>query len=303
MSILDAIERVEHQQLRRFVAPIPTVGKRTRVFSLQDDIPRWFTVDNSQAGWWTIDPILGGALDGAVILHRALEKHRLEYLQQLPSFNVLPIFPVDDKAKTWLVTPYNLADAGQRGWNEYEPRLMYLADGAILPLQTVTVRQMGSTLLFDRVSTIHGAEWLGRSYRAGVERGDTLDYDKCPHKSYALAVRILADRMVEIRRKRLEREQAEKLQSFEGRMQFHLEFMGAKLEEWNEGLTGYNVRWSIDGEEYRMTIDDKMHINAAGICLAGTDLEHNLSTIVDVMQQFASNTPRRNTGWDNDEDD
>ena len=238
----------------------------------------------------------------ALILHRALAKHRLQYLAQLTPFTVLALFPVDEGS--WLCTPYNLADAAQKGWKNGEPRVLCLVEGTLKPLQAVRGRLIGEALLYDGVATIGGAEARAGVFRGILETGLPLASAKgTGHIAQRHAANIIYDRSIELKRLRAERELLERRSTVEGRMRHQLEFMGATLEEWKEGLSGYTVRWSIDDQEYRMSIDEHMHVRAAGICLAGTDLEHNLSTIVEVMQQHGLSAPRRPLADENDDED
>ena len=68
-------------------------------------------------------------------------------------------------------------------------------------------------------------------------------------------------------------------------MSWHLAFVGAEFLGWHEAGEGYEVRWRHGGHEYRTRLRQDLQVESADICLDGTDLRHNLSSIVAVMEE------------------
>ncbi len=257
MSLLDAFERVVDHVPVEFVAPVPD-AETVSVFSLQGGVPYWFELHDPTPGWWHVIP----SSKSRAGLGDAVEvSERLNYLWQLEKFAVLTLFPVS--ATTWLVVPFNEADAMQRGWQNSGPRLMYLVAGSLSGCDVVKARNMAGILLYD--CPLHLYQYL-------------------PVSRELFAKRIIEGHLIEMRKRRAELEAEERKASVEDRARWQLGFMGATLLDWRELGSSYEVTWEHEGATWTMPLTRDLRIESAGICLAGTDGQHNLSSIVEIMQ-------------------
>lgn len=261
------IDRISHHKPRNFIAPVMT--KRAKLFVIQDDIPYWFVAQTDQPGWYYLEPRVkvgkgrGEIRASARVLREAEPHEYINYLRVLPSFFVIALFPIN--TSTWLVMPYNISDGEQRGWENGVPRPMYLVQENISALDIVKARVLTGSLIFDRLSSILGA--------------DT--------KETQIAQSIYDRRLQIVREQEAQQERANKLKTERGRLEESLAFMGAELKDWTRELDGYIVRWELDGQVYRMQVDPNLRVTSAGVCLDGTDDWHSLSSVVDVMKERA----------------
>lgn len=257
MSLRKALERVLAHEPSEFLAPVPD-AQAVRLFSLQNGIPYWFELRNPEPGWWYVVP---ETESDARLGNRAMPYEKLDYLIQLPRFYVITAFRITHH--TWLVVPFNPSDAAQRGWKNNYPRQMHLVRHDLDPHQIVEARDMAGCLLYGNIA---------------------LRFD-APLSQHALIQNLVDERNKEIERRRIEQERLAKMQTLEGQMQLRLDFMGARLESWQEIGDGYEVKWSFNGVTHTATIARNLRIEAAGVCMQGTEQRHNLTSIVAVMEE------------------
>lgn len=280
MNLLDVARRVAERQPEPFVAPILAAPK-SRVFTVQDGVPFefWVEVGGAEVGWRTVKP---WDRERARVGPRAQPWQRVMYLNALPSFYVIALYPVGERA--WLCTPYNAADAAQRGWKDGRPRPLHLVS-ELMTFDVVVARSMAGVLLYDwhnmRLNVGPTVQFYRRNFHAGVPptRMSMLTRD------FRNAYEIAWDRAQRVAQAERERQLAERRVTVRGRAEEHLGFMGANLLAWDENDAGYRVRWSYGGREFSMDVRQDMQIASAGVCLDGTDQQHNLSSIVQVMAQ------------------
>ncbi len=263
--VKDLINRVADHKPRHFIAPV--MSRKAKLFVIQDGIPYWFYAEVDYPSWYYLMPRKTGGLAGRFFADpkRQANPHEyIDYLGALPVFQAIALFPISDTV--WLVMPYNIADAEQRGWPEGAPRSMHLTMDNISSMDVITSRLLAPrTLIFDHLFDLPIAR-----------------------REMKIARDIFDRRLEAIRKQEALTARANKLQTEEGRLTESLKFMGADLQEWTREIDGYVVRWSIDGQVYRTQIDTNMRVVSAGVCLNGTDDWHSLSSVVQVMQERAS---------------
>ena len=258
MSLLKALDRVAEHVPTKFIAPIPDANV-VQVVSIQDGIPYWFSLHDPQPGWWVVEPT---SKSDAKLLAQALPADWIRYLDQLPSFHVITLFPVSES--TWMVMPYNAADAAQRGWANACPRPMHLVDESLNSLQVACACALGNTLLYDMLDM----RGLGNT------------------PEFVTAANIVQEHQNEMYRRELEKVKAQKKRSVGDEIRHQLEFSGAKLLDWtDQGYDGYTVTWEHDGATWTMDVARDLTVSSAGICLDGTQQYHDLATIVPVMME------------------
>lgn len=259
--MLDVINRISNHEPQPFIAPVPT-HDTTRVLTVQENIPYWFDVRFSGTGWHYLQPRPHKRSSSYVRAKRTASFiERLQYLEQLPRFHVIALFPTE---VAWVVMPFNISDASQRQWYQGTPMLMYLLEGNIQELQVVHARRLGKILLYDAPAQIRLIEKA---------------------KETEIARSIIDNRIKEIQREIEEQERAKKLQTFEGRIEESLQQSGAALVDWELDTSGkYKVEWTFGEHGYTTIIDNKLRVLSAGVCLDGTDNWHSLNSIVHVME-------------------
>lgn len=269
MSLLDTALSLAGYIPEPFVAPIPTDGN-VDVFTLQNGVPLRFFVRNHKIGWFEFEP----RKDRVVANRQAEIIEIVNYLEALPRFYVIACIPSGEME--WIVVPFNGSDAAQRGWKNAEPRQMYLCNERIEPFDLIVARQLGSILIYDmpdlRLSSLDTINLVNG------QLPNTRDWYN-------------AHRMVEEWTKKAEEEARKnlvktQLEQIDNKLKFLLEFMGASLVSKEKKGKGYEVVWKApDGHTYKMGVGESGRISVAGFCLAGTDSEHNLSSIVQVMEE------------------
>ena len=265
MSLLDTLNRVSNFQPEPFVTPV--WNPHMRILSVQDNIPIWCDVNVRIPGWWNVTP--GSKLGlhyTAATLSPAMPWQQYTFLEQLPQrFYAITLFRV--RENTWLCVPYNAADAAQRYWLNSTPREVYLVNENISQLMCVSVRLFSNVLLYESPA------------RLTAESSPSLQ----------LAQDIVRDREVRLEQRQRELERLEReavaRNSLEGRVQHHLDFMGASVVQLEEEGEGVRVTWEYKGYQHTSRIMRDMSGLSAGICLSGTDREHNLSTLVATIQE------------------
>jgi len=275
MSLLSVLDRVAEHNPEEFVAPVPQANM-VQLFSLQNDIPYRFNLQDPQSGWWKVLP---RSKTDAVLGNQVLAHEKFDYLEQLPRFYVIAVAQVNET--TWLCTPHNLADAEQRGWRNGQPKHIYLTSGNINQFSILVARKLDQILLFEMVN----------SRLITTSRGYGTD-----KKSFLLAQGIIENIREQERQQRLEQERKlheqarlvklEKLRNNAERYAEHqLELSGAKMTNFLQKSGGFEVTWEYDGATFTMPLLENLQVQSAGICLAGTDQRYGLSQIVHVMQQ------------------
>ncbi len=268
MDTLKLLDDISVKKLEPFFAPV--LDWKGKILSIQHNLPYWWNIkiyfmhgDFRPVGWFQFRPDVQTGTVAIIKIDETLKIfRRKQFLSQLKTMNVIALFPIDEI--TWLVSPYNLSDAHQRGWKYGKPRKMHLVNQNITSGKNVVAVEFGNELLYSS---------LGIFPDAGTPRA----------REHANG--IIQARIDEIHKEQQKLERAEKLKTAEGQIGASLEFMGATLKSWSKNLTGYNVRWELNGKSYSMEIDTNMRIDSAGVCLAGTSGWHSLASIVAVMEE------------------
>jgi hypothetical protein len=274
MSLLDIALRFADYKPQPFVAPIPTNGI-VDVFTLQNNVPLRYVIRNQKIGWYEINP---GRRN--MIGREAYMNETEEYLNALPRFYAIVGVPSGENS--WLVFPYNASDAAQRGWKNGEPKQVYLVSEKIEPFDVIVIRNLAGTMLYQGVDYRLGEQVNSENLRGIVANG----YDYPARGSWGNAYTLVSEW-----RKKAEQDafrvrlKTQTLSATE-RMKFMLEFMGASLVSAEKHGQGYVVVWTApDGHTYKMGVKEDGRISVAGFCLNGTDSQHNLSSIVQVMEE------------------
>ena len=185
--------------------------------------------------------------------------------------------------RTWLCIPYNAADAAQRGWANGEPRSLHLIRHAMGPFDVAVARDLAGMLLYEDINTSLHTSPISVEMRRCLARGD-VEFPKAS-PDFRNAYEILSRRRQEVsRQQQLEAIEARQ-QGDEGQVRFDLEFMGASLLALTETGEGYSVTWEFDGCTHTTRVGRDMKVQSAGICLDSTDKQHDLSSIVQVMER------------------
>jgi hypothetical protein len=263
MGITDALERLQRTRLQPelFLAPIPT--RQTNIFTYQNNFPLWFRLTDPAVGWWWFRPYKDKS---SVLVERQAQPFEIQlYLEQLPRFLAVVLYGLDDGKA--VVIPFNVSDANQRGLGN-EPRLVYLANypAALESLSIIVTRRLSNILLYDTTTSYHCV---------GI-----------PKKVFAVARQII-DREQEQRLAEL------KKKTLDGRITSALDFIGAKLTNYREQESAIMVSYEYGDATHSIRIDKDMRVQSAGICLSGTDPDHNLTSIVKVMEES-----RNRSAWD-----
>jgi len=282
MSLLSVLERVAEHTPEPFIAPIPQANT-VDIFSVQSDIPYKFTLQNARSGWWNVLP---RSKIHAGLGTRIWPHEKFSYLAQLPRFYVIAIAQVN--ATTWLVTPFNIADAAQRGWKNGEPKQIFLT-GYIEQFDVVVARKLDQILLYEGHNT--------RIATFAREYIDNHQYDNFvgKDKSFNHALNIIRAIRAQEKQRELEEEkrlrehaQQKKLQEFsknaKSYAEHQLQMVGAELQDFSKIDDGYEITWEFDGVRFTVPVFDNLQVQSAGICLAGTDSFHSLPMIVQTMQ-------------------
>jgi hypothetical protein len=208
----------------------------------------------------------------------------IDYLSGLPRFYAIALYPTGDD--TWLVAPYSIADAEQRGWIGGMPREVYLTRMQVEPLDVLVTRSMAGTLIFDDIDTRLGA------HAVTVRLRETLagKSHPIPDRSWSNALDIVSARLRKLveeqQRADLEQRIREQKLSTEEAIRFQLEFMGAALRNIERLGDHYSVEWTApDGHTYTMQVGQNLRVEVAGLCLNNSDRFHNLSSIVKVIEE------------------
>ncbi len=288
---LDLIDEIGRIQVRPFLAPILDAGSVV-VMTLQEGVQFNYRLVQ-EPGWWVLhcDQVAVSRVEAPASMFETIQ-----YLDALPRFLVIAVHRL--RADTWVVVPWNESDASQRGWPRGEPRAMHLVRDSVRPFDVVVARRLGRTLLYDTVDDGLGTTRVGDAVRESFSSDEEEVRTPGMTPDMRIAFSILADyggavrragreRAEADRRAGRERAEAEALDTMDGRLRWHLAFMGAELLGWHEAGEGYEVRWVYRGREHRTRLRQDLQVASAGICLDGTDQRHNLSSIVGVMDEAA----------------
>lgn len=275
MSLLDTALRFASYTPQPFVAPIPTNGS-VEVFTLQNGVPLKYSIRGHEIGWFELHPVR----QHLAALRTAFVDETMKYLDVLPRFYVIACIPSGEHA--WLVVPYNASDASQRGWKNGEPRQMYLVSEEIQPFDVVIARNLAGLLLYDTMDYR-----LGTFTKSDMCRNLAENKLGAPNeRDWRNAYGIISEWFIKVEQDAIRTKIDQKMIGIHDRMKFLLEFMGASLVSAEKKGRGYIVTWEApDGHKYKMGVHEDGRISVAGFCLAGTDSQHNLSSIVQVMEE------------------
>ncbi len=264
---LSLIDRLSSVKVQRFIAPIPAAVE-ILVYTRQDGITLRFEVIrySPEPGWFVLQAV---GRTTAKILHEVTSTaHIFQYLNQLPNWTVIALFPSGDQR--WAVCPFNKSDAMQRGWGDMM-RHVHLTRGTFHSGSVITCRDMGGTLLFHSVKRLRPelpeeASSIVDGYLREVER-----------------------QKQEQRREAKKQKREQRRKNVEADMTFEeqLAVGGAEMIALEKGL----VKWEHEGSHYEMRVAPDGTILSAGYCLrsyedrADTTSEHNLVSIVGVMKR------------------
>jgi hypothetical protein len=265
-NLLQALERVKDNKLEDFIAPLP--AGTIDLLSVQNGIPYWFEIICTTPGWYNIHP-LGSR---GSILSAKVEPYEIEdYLNQLPHFHVIALYPVSQGS--WLCVPRSVGDTKQRGW-QGQPKVFTLCQDNIEPLDVVRVANLAGTLIYHEVSKLTLESTPIRELLENATKEVKVSDD------WWQAVKLVTQRLNQIT-------QHAKKMTLQEEIEYRLKFVGAKLVDYQE-ITGgqLEVTYSYQGMTWTLPkVDKNLRIQSAGICLSGTDRQHNLSSIVEVMHE------------------
>jgi len=262
MSILSAIKRAKEIQPEPFIAPL--FEGNTNVIAYHGGVPRSFSVNMPEAGWHLLIPVQ--ARDGrwyAIPERFAYPSEYLEYLDQLPRFYVSMLVRLD--VGTWLATPFNSADATQRGWPDGQPMSVYLVREAVRRYDLVEARQLGRVLLYGQMAMRGNLHMGERDSRNAV--GIVSQYEALLQEKEAIKAR------------------EQQLATVDGQIRDQVEFAGGKLLAWDVVGEGFEVTWEWDGHTLRTRVNREMGVTSVGFCTAGTARQHTLASTVALLRE------------------
>lgn len=279
MSLLNLIDKLADKKPEPFVAPVPFAQEVT-VRTIQDSVPYRFSVQNPRPGWWTLIP--QGKLSR--IDKPAAPSDVIDYLNQLPRFYVIALYPTSET--TWLVVPYSIADAAQRGWKDGQPREVHLVRMAVESFDVLVTRSLAGTLIFDDIDTRLGTHTITSALREALAT-EGKSVSEANWRNAWNTVYLRYQQVAESKKKaEMQARIIESRLTDEEAIRFQLEFMGASLRDIQTTKTGYTVGWtSPDGRTYDMRVGHNLHIEVAGLCLSGQDNMFNLSAMVSIMER------------------
>jgi hypothetical protein len=289
-STIDLINRLGRIQVRPFLAPVPEAGS-VIVTTLQEGVQFRYTVVR-EPGWWVLhcDQVAVRRVEAPTSMFDVVR-----FLDALPRFMVIAVHRL--RADTWMVVPWNASDAAQRGWANGEPGAMHLVRDSIRPFDVVVSRRLGRTILYDTLDEGLGTATLGEAFRESFDAGSGEDDSPGGTPEMRRAYSLLGDYVYGLKLAEEQRSEAQRRSLLEGRLRWHLAFMGADLLGYHEAGEGYEVRWRHNGHEYRASLRHDLQVASAGICLDGTDQNHNLSSIVAVMEEARRRGRPGTEGW------
>jgi len=223
---------------------------------VQDGVPYTLPAIHtiSRSGWYWMAPLSYGVVASGPSVNPGDIR---DYLNALERFLCIVCLPTGDSSA--LVVPFDIHDAASRGWAGGRPLEVFLIDETVAPMDFVWCRRQADVLLYDQMDLAHH---------------DTRVTGGGPNTANARAI-VDANAT----------EPVPSLDDVEARMRWHLSFVGASLSDWSEIREGYEITWMHDGVEFTAQFNDALGLRRAPICLAGTDGQQNLSSVVEVMQR------------------
>jgi hypothetical protein len=275
MSLLDTALRFAEYIPEPFVAPVPTDGI-VDVFTLQNNVPLKYTIQGQKTGWYEIIPHKRRAVVG----RQAWIDETTSYLESLPRFYAINCIQTGDNA--WLVVPYNASDASQRGWKNGSPQQVYLVNENIEPFDVLLIRKLAGLFLYDSLDYRLGTFTKSEMCKEALENKKTSPNERDWRNAFNIISEWQAKAEQEARLAKIENQ----MLNATDKMKFLLEFMGAKLVSSEKKGKGYQVIWEApNGHTYKTGVCEDGRISVAGFCLAGTDAQHNLSSLVKVIEE------------------
>jgi hypothetical protein len=299
VSILRAINRVAQHKPQDFTAPVPS--RNGSVFVVQEGIPYRFNLSVAVPGWYMIHPV---GLRRAEVGALAEEWQRIMFLEALPRFLCIVVAMMGDIV---IVVPYNISDANQRGWKDGEPSPVYLVSEHLQAFDIILARRMGGILYYDRIdSNLVDKEVTDARACIMMESVNALEINL--NANWQNAYAFVHQRVMDERKEALRKLQYEQNARSKDDLNWHLNFMGAILLEEQHIGDRIVVTYSYGEHEHKLTVDKSMKLVSAGICIAGTEREHNLSSAVAVIERAYElnrfDLPgRRNADLDDDDYD
>jgi len=278
MDALSLIDKLDSHRPKHFLAPVLD-AERVRIHTLLNGIPYRFDV-HSEPGWWVLKPTSKTRARRVGPPISMLDV--MDYLRILPRFLVITLFRV--RSSTWLVVPFNNADAEQRGWLNGEPRQLHLVRHRVQPFDVLVTRQLGNELIYHLRYCTADAGVVSKLLRDYLTESE-LPEVRFSTREFRSAWEVLQQHVREQKKQERLQVEAKRKMSVEERLRFHLAFMGAELDSWYESGEGYRVAWTHGKQEYSMDVARSGFIKSAGVCLEGTDRRHNLSSIVATMDE------------------
>jgi hypothetical protein len=149
----------------------------------------------------------------------------------------------------------------------------FLANNISL-FETVYVRFDGANFIFERpdLRSIRRAEELRKALENNVKQ-DKLDITglgKFEKIAYALVYKL--------------REEKKRL-STEGRLRSSVQKGGGQFHSYRRFGGNISVTYSVDGQSYTSTVSENFGVVSAGICLSGTDRQHDLQSLMTVIKE------------------
>lgn len=273
-NLLNALQKVKDNRLEPFIAPLPE--GTVELISVQNSIPYWFLIENHKPGWSWLTPTEVKHKGYNLISTRGGVEpypHQIEdYLNQLPHFNVIALYPVSQGS--WLCVPHSVGDTKQRGWDG-KPKVFTLCNENIEPLDVVRVANLAGTLIYHEVSKLTLEAFAAKDV---LNEGIVLNLGR----DWKVALFLLKERIDQLKK-------AQKKDDLESQIKHHLEFVGSSLQSWTENVDGtLQITFTdpYDGKPYTLPkVDKNLRTQVAGLCLSGTDRQHNLSSIVEVIHE------------------
>ena len=267
MSIADAIERVSTQRIEPFVAPI-LPGQR-EVLTVQNNTPYWLRLWSVVPGWHlltTEDRIR------TTSEREAYPHEYLGYLEQLPRWLVIALFPLDDTR--WLCVPFHQGDADQRGWARGEPRQLHLVRHNIQARTIIIARQLGDVLIEEHLALTY----IGNAPNLANATSLVVEHEMRIQRAQEL------ERQLQLRAQKARIMEAAHISQGEqfGSM---LSYSSAQMVGWKALGNNFEVEYEFDGARHTVEVKQSGQVVSAGICLSNTDRTHTLTSIVPVMQR------------------
>ena len=286
----ELIEALSAQAARlgehRILAPI-VEAKQHWVTTIIEGTPYRLRLPRAEPGWWRLRPLNDHE---AELLDEPMAYEILGYLEQLPAIRVIAVWRLGKWS--WLVYPWNAGDASQRGWppaahGRYVPRprpLHLVTAPAVRPFDVLVARMLDDMLLYDEYDRRTLWAPLADRMRLYLEKREWEPSNGELTPELQAVLSLHHHRFLLEEKRRIEREEAQKRATLEGRLRAALEYSGAVLRAWTELGGGYEVVWEHEGERYRTVIRQDLFVESAGICLSGRDSDYNLSAIVHVLR-------------------